>query len=130
MTEMLFREDAYLRDAQAKVVAHTLEGGLVLDKTVFYPNGGGQPGDSGELRWDNQSMLIATAIKGDGDEIVLIPAEPQGFATYRGYSDTRTGLGAPLQTYARAHRTPPFVRGCALWCHGWIDRSWQRALGL
>lgn len=31
MTEMLFREDAYLRDAQAKVVAHTFEGGIVLD---------------------------------------------------------------------------------------------------
>ena len=77
MTEMLFRDDAYLRDAQAKVVSHTLEGGLVLDKTVFYPSGGGQPGDSGELRWDNQSMLIATAFKGDGDEIVLIPAEPK-----------------------------------------------------
>jgi misacylated tRNA(Ala) deacylase len=77
MTEMLFCEDAYFRDAQAKVVVHTLEGGLVLDKTVFYPKGDGQPGDSGELRWDSQSMLIATAIKGDGNEIVLIPAEPQ-----------------------------------------------------
>jgi len=77
MSEMLFRRDCYQREAQAKVIAHTMEGGVVLDGSIFYPKGGGQPGDSGHLRWDTQTMSIATAIKGNGDQIVLIPAEPQ-----------------------------------------------------
>ena len=77
MSEVLFRRDCYQREAQAKVIAHTMEGGVVLDRSIFYPKGGGQPGDSGHLRWDTQTMSIATAIKGNGDQIVLIPAEPQ-----------------------------------------------------
>lgn len=77
MTEPLFRDDAYLRRAAAKVVAHTAEGGIVLDQSIFYPTGGGQPGDNGVLRWDDLSMTIATAIKGDGDAIILVPAEPR-----------------------------------------------------
>ena len=47
MTKLLFRDDAYLRDAPAQVVAITSEGGIVLDQSVFYPTSGGQPGDSG-----------------------------------------------------------------------------------
>lgn len=76
MTQMLFREDAYLRDAEARVVAHTDEGGIILDQCLFYPTGGGQPGDSGTLRWQNARMEIATCVKGQGDEIILVPAEP------------------------------------------------------
>jgi len=76
MTDPLFRSDAYLRDAPAKVTAHTGEGGIVLDATIFYPTGGGQPGDSGALSWSGGEIEIATTVKGEGGGIVLVPAEP------------------------------------------------------
>ena len=76
MTHPLFRDDAYLRHAHAQVDRITEEGGIVLNQSVFYPTGGGQPGDSGMLSWDGKRLPIATAIKGQGPEIVLIPAEP------------------------------------------------------
>jgi len=76
MTEPLFRQDAYLRQADATVTAHTPEGGIVLDQTVFYAKGGGQPGDSGRLAWPGGTLEIATAVKGEGNDIVLVPAEP------------------------------------------------------
>ncbi|MEQ3711279.1 alanine--tRNA ligase-related protein, partial [Tateyamaria sp.] len=75
MTKPLFREDAYLRRAEAEVLAHTSEGGIVLDQSIFYPTGGGQPGDNGVLHWDDESMAIATAIKVEGETIILVPAE-------------------------------------------------------
>ena len=77
MTEALYLEDAYLRDAPARVCQVTAEGGIVLDRTIFYPTGGGQPGDSGWLFWDGKRMPIATTVKGEGNSIVLVPAEPQ-----------------------------------------------------
>ena len=76
MTAMMFRSDPYLREAAAMVQGHTDEGGIVLDQSIFYPTGGGQPGDSGLLLWEDHSISIATTIKGQGDDIVLLPAEP------------------------------------------------------
>ncbi|MFD1914393.1 alanyl-tRNA editing protein [Halodurantibacterium flavum] len=77
MTEPLYRQDAYLRSAPARVLALTPEGGIVPDRSVFYPTGGGQPGDAGHLRWDCGQIDIATTIKGEDGSVVLIPAEPQ-----------------------------------------------------
>ncbi len=76
MTRPLFRDDAYLKDAFGRVTAHTAEGGIVLDASLFYPTSGGQPGDSGRLVWDGGGIEIATTVKGPGDDIVLVPSEP------------------------------------------------------
>ena len=76
MTELLFRADAYLAEAPARVVAHTPEGGIVLDRSVFYATGGGQPGDSGWLDWDGGRIVVATAVKAAGGGVALVPAEP------------------------------------------------------
>ncbi len=76
MTEPLFRDDAYLREAEARVLAHTPEGGIVVDASVFYATAGGQPGDSGQIQWDGGRMAIATAVKVEGGGIALVPAEP------------------------------------------------------
>lgn len=76
MTEALFRADAYRQECRARVVGVTDEGGIICDRSVFYPTGGGQPGDSGWLDWSGGGIEIATTLKGEGDEIVLIPAAP------------------------------------------------------
>jgi misacylated tRNA(Ala) deacylase len=77
-TEELFREDATLAECEATVVAVD-ERGVQLDRTVFYPQGGGQAGDRGELRLpDGASLLIADTRKGESlGEIVHVPAEGQ-----------------------------------------------------
>ncbi|MEP6020950.1 MAG: alanyl-tRNA editing protein [Paracoccaceae bacterium] len=77
MTQPLFHADAYMRSCDAVVSEHTDEGGLILDQTIFYPTGGGQPGDSGDITFNGQQLGIASAIKGQGDQIILVPAEPR-----------------------------------------------------
>ena len=73
-TELLFREDAYLRTASARVVA-VHERGIELDRTIFYPQGGGQAGDSGVLlRANGERIAIADTRKGDApDSVVHVP---------------------------------------------------------
>ncbi len=75
-TDLLFLSDPYRKSAQASVTGLTEEGGIVLDRTIFYARGGGQPGDSGTLDWDGGRIPIATAVKGEGGAIILVPAEP------------------------------------------------------
>jgi misacylated tRNA(Ala) deacylase len=71
---LIFRDDAYLRSCSAIVTAID-ERGIRLDRTVFYPTGGGQPGDSGVLRRANGDIAIVDTIKGGApDEVIHVPA--------------------------------------------------------
>lgn len=74
MTTLLFRDDAYLREASARVLAATPEG-VLLEATHFYAQAGGQPGDTGALFWDGGEMPVANTIKGEGDAVLHLPAE-------------------------------------------------------
>jgi misacylated tRNA(Ala) deacylase len=96
MTKLLFRDDAYQTTADCQVIGHTQEGGLIVDRSIFYATGGGQPGDSGVLEWGGTRMPIATALKVEGG-IALIPAEPMPMPP----------IGAParqLIDWGRRHR--------------------------
>lgn len=77
MTEVLFRDDAYLRECEATLV-EVGEAGLVLDRSVFYPLGGGQAGDAGMLRLVSGAVIgIADTRKGEAGRIVHVPAPGQ-----------------------------------------------------
>jgi misacylated tRNA(Ala) deacylase len=73
MTERLFLEDAALAACRARVIS-AQPGAIVLDRTVFYARSGGQPGDSGWLRWAGGEARVTEAIKGEGESIVHVPA--------------------------------------------------------
>ena len=79
MTDLVFRDDAYCRDCSAKVIAINDRGGIILDRTVFYPTGGGQTGDSGKLvSADGGEVEIVTTVYGDDrTQVVHVPAEGQ-----------------------------------------------------
>ena len=68
MTEQLFRDDSYLKQCDASVV-ESGDGGIVLDRTVFYPMGGGQPGDTGTISWDGGSVEIIDTRYGEAGVI-------------------------------------------------------------
>lgn len=77
MTQPLFRDDAYLRTCDAEVVAINDRGGLILDRTIFYATGGGQPGDTGylELEGGERLDIAATVYDADRTTIIHVPAE-------------------------------------------------------
>jgi misacylated tRNA(Ala) deacylase len=73
MTERLYEDASHLNTMEARVVMSAPEG-IVLDRTVFYARGGGQPGDIGALRWDAGEVAIADTVKGEGAAILHLPA--------------------------------------------------------
>lgn len=98
MQNELFNDDAYLRQARATVLRHD-DAGVVLDATVFYPLGGGQPGDTGTLVLDNGQRIAVVDTRRDRETraIVHVVAEDA----------PRLAPGTPLAMeldWARRHR--------------------------
>jgi len=65
MTDILCYDDSYLQNFEA-IVTDVVGAGIVLDKTVFYPGGGGQPCDTGTIKWDGGSTEISKVSRVDG----------------------------------------------------------------
>lgn len=74
-TEPLFRTDPYLRAAEARATGLTPEGGVILDRSIFYPAGGGQPGDTGRIAWEGIAAEVVDTRKAEDGGVALILAE-------------------------------------------------------
>ncbi len=104
MTELLFRDDPYLAACEARVLA-VREGAVELDRTVFYPQGGGQPGDSGRLA----EWRVLDARKGEAPDSVLHIVEPG--------AQIEPGMVLPLSIdWERRHRHMRFHTALHLLC--------------
>lgn len=120
MTQDLFRQDAYRTETTATVTAIT-EQGVVLDRTVFYPLGGGQAGDSGVLVLADGTLLAIADTRKAKDaqgqptaDIVHVPAPDQAETL------ARLQVGAPVTAridWQRRHRLMRFHTTTHLLCH-------------
>ena len=75
MTLPLFGEDAYLKEAPAKIIALSGENGIILDRSIYYPTGGGQPGDTGSIVVNSDTFSVEETIKGENGNIILLLAD-------------------------------------------------------
>jgi misacylated tRNA(Ala) deacylase len=73
MVEELFRQDAYLKESDGTVTA-VEDKGVRLDRTIFYPTGGGQPGDTGTLTWEGGEAKIVDSLKAEGGDVLHVLA--------------------------------------------------------
>ena len=82
MTDELFRSDSYMKSCDATVVA-VKEAAVTVDRTIFYPLGGGQPGDTGSMSWSSGSVAIVDTRYGEDGAIVHIVEEGSALPSTR-----------------------------------------------
>ncbi|MDA4807955.1 alanine--tRNA ligase-related protein, partial [Enterobacter hormaechei] len=71
-TTILFRDDSYLKEIEATVLAINERGGILTDQTIFYATSGGQPGDTGVfVRADGNRTAIAATVTGESKEEII-----------------------------------------------------------
>jgi misacylated tRNA(Ala) deacylase len=103
-TQRLDLADPSLRDWECTVLWSDPEGGIVLDRSAFYPGGGGQPPDHGVLLWNGVETHIVDTRK--GDDLYLIPAPcdpvpPAGATVRAALADERRSL--LMRTHSGLH---------------------------
>ena len=126
-TDELFRADGYLQSCEATVLAVT-DAGVVLDRTVFYPLGGGQAGDAGMLRCaDGRAVPIADTRKAkteDGQPLPLVLHIPAEGAPVLQVGDAVTAeidwarrhrlMRLHTASHVLCHLVPHLVNGCSI----------------
>ncbi|MFN8500023.1 MAG: alanyl-tRNA editing protein [Anaerolineae bacterium] len=81
MTQLLYYDDAYIREFDAVITGHTPDGAIILDRTAFYPGGGGQPNDVGSLTAGPQTWPVTKVKKDGGDVLHTVEGEPPAVGT-------------------------------------------------
>jgi misacylated tRNA(Ala) deacylase len=79
-TDEICSRDAYATEMDA-VVVRAADDGVVLDRTVFYGRGGGQPGDTGRIVWDGGEAVVTETVRRDGEPFHLVGGPPPAVGT-------------------------------------------------
>ena len=102
MTDALYARDAYLSTCEATVIEARPDG-IVLDRTVFYARGGGQPGDTGALRWATGQVTVLDTVKSREDGAILHTVDPAATLPDPGTQVTAEIDWARRHTLMRTH---------------------------
>jgi misacylated tRNA(Ala) deacylase len=80
MTKLLYQTDSYLREFEARVTG-VVGDGVVLDQTAFYPGGGGQPSDTGQLRSNGEEWTVVKVGRSEGETVHRLDRDPPPVGT-------------------------------------------------